>query len=260
MANNLKLGLTNLLMQPGVVLKNGTGGGAPALIETAPYVMANLLFDDRYTLWKTSVLAAATYPVDFDLGSAKSVSAAAAMGYRTALGTGPTIDIQYTNTAYPAGPWTSTTPNTIANLVLNLRDDALEFGSISARWWRFNVNVGANTQFSLAKLFLGVLTDLGGQHSPGAVYTPLGNRSETSLPGGAVVLTELGDDGAEFRIPWKVAAAAVEAAFLTFQTLPGSRLLLWPDSHFYEVYLKGRQLSQARNFQNDYDLVLGRMT
>jgi hypothetical protein len=130
---------------------------------------------------------------------------------------------------------------------------------VSARWWRFIFNVGASTQFSIAKLFLGVLADLGGQHSPGATYAPMGNRLETSLPGGAIVLSEQGDDGAEFRIPWQVAAPAVEAAFLSFQTLPGSRLLLWPDGHFYDAYLKGRQLTQTRNFQNDYELILGRM-
>jgi hypothetical protein len=256
---NLKFGLANLLMQPGALLKNGTGGGAPALIETAPYVMANLLVDDRYTLWKSSALSTTPVNVDFDLGSTQAINAAGMLGFRPIINGGPFVDVYYQTGAYtPGGAWTFLA--SLSGITLNIRDDGVEFGSVNARSVRFQITPSANgTVFTLGKFFVGALSDTGAKHSPGATYTPMGNRTETPLVGGAVVLTELGDDGAEFRIPWNVAAPSIEGIFLTFQTLPGSRLMLWPDGHFFEVYLKGRQLTQTRNFQNDYDLVLGRM-
>ncbi len=257
---NTKLGLTNYLTSSATALKNGTGSGAPALIETAPYKMSNLLSSDRYTLWKSSILSAPTqYFVDFDLGSGKSVGAAAAEGFRAAAGVGPFIDVLYQVSTYtPGGTWLFA--GSIPNLAVNLRDDGVEFTPVTARYWRFQLTPsGASDQFSLGKFFLGLLTDLGAQHSPGATYTPMGNRLETPFPGGAIALTELGDDGSEIHIPWQVASGAVAQAFLTLQTLPGSILLFWADGHIYEVYLKGRQITQTRNFQGDYDVVLGKM-
>ncbi|HXJ49417.1 MAG TPA: hypothetical protein VNF91_09645, partial [Candidatus Acidoferrum sp.] len=168
--SNLKFGLTNWLMA-GAVLKNGTGGGAPALIETAPYVMANLLYSDRYTLWKTSVLTTPTqYLVDFDLGATRAINCAAAMGFRPQSGGGLFVDVSYQTGAYnPAGSWTFL--GSLTGLVVNLRDDAVEFGSVNARSVRFTISPGfANTVFTLGKFFVGTLTDLGAQHSPGAQY------------------------------------------------------------------------------------------
>jgi hypothetical protein len=258
---NTKLGLLNLVTQPGVVLKNGTGGGAPARIETAPYVMENALLGDRYTLWKTSAISTPTqYPVDIDLGAGFLVGCAAMNGFRPVNGFGPLVDVSYQVSTYtPGGAWTFV--GSISGPVVNLRDDGIEFAPVTARFWRFVLNPGgASNVFTLGKFFLGSLTDLGAQHSPGSQYTPFGNRSEIVLPGGAVVLTELGDDGAEFSITWQVASSSVESAFLSMQTLAGTQLLLWPDGHFYETYLKERRVTQTRNFKNDYTFILGRMS
>jgi len=258
---NLKFGLTNLLTQPGAVLKNGTGGGAPPLIETAPYVMANLLSSDRYTLWRTSTLLASTsYNVDFDLGSNQSINTGAMQGYRPASGAGPFVDVYYqTGTYTPGGTWNFL--GSIVNLVFNLRDDYVEFSPVTARSVRFVITVGgSNLVFTLGKFFIGSVTDLLGEHSPGATYAPFSGRLETPLPGGAVVLTEQGDEQGEFTIPWNYAPALVESLFLTLQTLRSTQLMIWPDGHVYEVFLKGRRLVQtrARQASRDYELVFGR--
>src|SRR4029077_1242984 len=207
---NLKFGLTNLLTQPGVILKNGTGGGAPALIESAPYVMANLLLGDRWTLWKPPGLAIGSYNVDFDLGGNKAINAAGFHGFRPIGVAGPSIDVSYqTGTYNGAGSWTFL--DTMVGARLNLRDDGLECGQVTARSVRFTINIVANgATFTLGKFFVGSLTDMGAKHSPGTTYSPMGNRTETELIGGAIVLAELGDEGAEFRLLWLVASPTVE--------------------------------------------------
>src|SRR4051812_43769928 len=103
---NIKFGTLNLLTQAATLLKNGTGGGAPALIETAPYTMAQLLNGDRYSFWKSSILTGPSteYDVDFRLPATSSIAAASAHGFRTVSGPAFTIDVLYQTGAYtPAG-------------------------------------------------------------------------------------------------------------------------------------------------------------
>ncbi|HXT99584.1 MAG TPA: hypothetical protein VN903_01240, partial [Polyangia bacterium] len=71
MASNTKIGLTNYIAS--ATLMNGSGGGAPALIQTSPYTMSNLVGSDRYKFWMSSALAASSaFNVDFDLGANRS--------------------------------------------------------------------------------------------------------------------------------------------------------------------------------------------
>lgn len=44
----------NAIANAGVSLKNGTGGGAPALEQNADWPMSHLLIADRETYWRTS--------------------------------------------------------------------------------------------------------------------------------------------------------------------------------------------------------------
>lgn len=248
---NTKFGLVNLLTQAATVLKNGTGGGAPALIETAPYAMANLKNASRYTIWKSSSLTAATqYNVDFNLGSAQSISAAAALGYRLASGENiSAIDVYYQTGVYaPAGTW-----NYLGTIValgaasLGGRDSGVEFGAVSASSVRFTITVGAsNTVFSLGNFFVGLSTDLGGIHSPEGSFQPFGNRLETTLPSGATVLTGLGDDGATWRIPWSFVQSAMRATYLSVQALSGGLVLIDAEGNFFQVFLVNRAVTQTR--------------
>lgn len=94
----------------GATLQNGTGGGAPALVQDAAFPMANLLADDRQILWSPGAAAfPLTITVDVTLASAATVSALSLMGLRLATGSAITSIEFFTQAgAYtPGGTWTS---------------------------------------------------------------------------------------------------------------------------------------------------------
>lgn len=241
---NTRLGLFNLLAEPGVVLKNGTGGGAPALIEVVPYKMSNLLNGDRYSLWKTPLLSnASTYSVDFDLGFTASLNAMGLLGYRLATGSGPGIDMLYQTGAYtPGGAWVA-----FGNTVAEQRDTGEAGGTVSARSVRFTISpTDPNESFSLGAFFAGSLDDLGGIHSLGGARTPFQNRLETPFISGSVALTRLGDDGQTWTMPWHSIPDATRAKLLAAQSRPRSFVLVDADSAFSEVYLRNGAIAESR--------------
>jgi len=240
---NTRLGLTNLLLEPGVVLKNGTGGGAPALIESAPYTMSNLLNGDRSSLWKTSVLtSAATYRIDFDLGATVSLNAGAMMGYRLATGVGPGVDFLYQTGAYnPVGVWTY-----IDTFGADRRDVGVVGATVSARSVRFLLSPGdVSETFSLGGFFVGEVSDLGGIHSPGGVHTPFQNRLETPLANGSVVIARLGDPGHTWTMPWNSIPLATRNILRSAQGRPTTFVLVDHEGNFFEVYLRGGALTEG---------------
>ena len=248
--SNVFIGLTNRITA--ATLKNGTGGGAPALIEQSPYLMSNLIGTDRYTVWKSSPLSNPTqYNIDFDLGGNKTLDALALLGHRYLVGSGISYDISYQTGAYnPVGVWTFVATLSVGQTV---RDVGFQFGPVTARSVRFTaVPSGAGTVVTLGKFFAGDLTDLGGiGTTPG--YEPYRNRSEISQPNGATVLFDVGDPGADFTLPWPSIPLATRATLLTIQGASGSFVMVDPDGAFFEVYAKGGRVSTARRFSTLFD-------
>jgi hypothetical protein len=253
---NTRLGLTNWLFQPGAVLKNGTGGGAPALSEVSPYVMAHLLVADRYTFWRSATLPDATaFDVDFDLGSPMEVDAAGLLGSRLVSGGEPSsVELYSNNTAYPGvpGDWTFRTDSFVGTIAD--RDSGATISSVTARWWRFRLNADQDWALSLGKFFLGKLTDLGGIHSPGGLQEPFQNRLETPLVNGATVLTGLGDDGGTLVMPWNLVLDAIRQHFLTAQRERGAIVVVDADGKWQEMFLRNGKVSVSRPSFNLYDI------
>lgn len=240
--SNSRFVLTNHALA--ATLKNGTGGGAPAREEESPYLMERLLGRDRYGFWRTSsTFGAGTVQVDLDLGAAKDITFVGVLGYRAA--TDAVVDVTiYSATAYGPGPWTaraapamSGAPRTSLTGPYAPRDVGEQIGTISARYWRFEF--GCTGQFQAGTLALGVVTDLGAAHGPGAISSPYRFRNEQSLVGGSVVIEDLGDMGRDMSIPLPQALEARRSVIEGLADAPGSFLYLDPFNHVFEVFIPG---------------------
>jgi hypothetical protein len=259
---NTKLGLTNLIAS--ATLKNGSGG-APALDQTSPYIMANLKTSDRHTLWQTgNPPGGSPVAVDFDLGSNKAVTAVGVLGFRGAnfaSVTSVAISSAASAAGYPPAGWTlQATINVSALAPEDQRDFGAVIGSVSHRYWRFEF-IHSGTPWTAGKFWVGNPTDLGAIHSPGGIYAPFRNRLETPQPGGAIVLNDVGDPGADFTLPWEAIPQSLRDTLLALKYQSGSFLLIDPDGLFFEVYVRGGKVTTARRFTTTFDanLELARM-
>lgn len=242
MANNSRFILLNKVFQYGTLL-NATAVGAPARDETSPYLMENAMRAGRKTVWQQASGGAMQF--DVDLGSAKAVDCAAVCGFRADSATVVSCDIQYSTTYYPAAVvWTTADSVALTN---NPRDAGKVFagGSVTKRYWRFNF--GATGTFSLSSLWLGVLTDLGGLHSPDAVTTPFRNRLEQGQQDGSFILNDLGDKGHDFTLPFNVTNATLRTTLAGLSDYSGSLVYIDPDDYFYEVIVRQGRVSQRRS-------------
>lgn len=256
---NTKVGRINRLItaqNSSVVLKNGTGGGAPALIESAPYVMSNLLHYDRSTPWKSSTLLdGVDYDVDFETGVNPTIDTAGLQGYRLLSGEGSvTLKIYYQTGAYtPGGTWTQLG----ATLGLGSRDRIAQFADTAVASLRFRLNSsGDDAVLAISKFGAWDVTDMGGIHSPGGTATLFKNRLETPLPSGAIAVTKLGDDGATFTFPWRELTTSQRATLRQLQATDYSVLLIDADGDPHECFVQGGQLVETRNFLIDGEFTL----
>lgn len=249
--SNTKLGLTNLITTS-TTLKNGGGGGAPALDQTSPYTMANAQNSDRYTLWETSSSPAAPVWVDFDLGANTTVTAAAVLGIRLTGSGFTSVKVWSASAATGYPPSIPTVFTQQGQLAGDARDMGVTFASVSHRYWRFEFNHTGAPWF-VGRLWLGVPTDLGLVHSPGGIYSPYRNRSEKPAPGGAPILLDIGDPGADFTLPWKTIPSSLRDTLLSLADQSGSFILIDADGNFFEVYVKRGGLKVARQSPVSFD-------
>lgn len=248
MANSRFL-ITNLV--EAATLKNGTGGGAPARDEASPYVMERVQYGDRNTVWTSSATPASPLNVEFDMGSAVSVEACALLGVRS-LDATQTIQVAaYSAAAYPGGPWTLRGITSASTK----RDMATTFNSVSARYWRVQITASVPTKFSIGRIWLGPVTDLGIKHSPGAKSSPFRNRLEQAQATGSFVINDLGDPGRDISLPFGVISSATDATLAALSDVTGSFVFIDPDSNVYEVILRGGRVERANNFASYSDSI-----
>jgi hypothetical protein len=214
------------------------------------------LTSDRYHVWQTSDTPDGIYDLDF--GDNFAVSVAAVLGYRPkTIGVASvlTVDVYSSTDAngYPpvaSSSWTSRGSIT-GFATATFRDFGTTFNSTSARYWRFEFN-GSNP-WSVGRLWLGAQTDLGGIHSPGGTYQPYRNRLETPQPGGAIVLNNLGDPGADFMHPWAGITSSLRSTLLSLQAKRSTFLMIDADSRFFEVFLVGGRVNDSRRDPSLFD-------
>ena len=134
----VKIYKRNYLAGTSATLKNGTGGGAPAISEDPDWPMSNLLVADRYSYWKINLADENPgIPVDFDIGFAGSFDAAGfsmmrAHGSTKAL---PTLEV-FSDTVYPMTSPVSRALFDLPNFPTN--NGLQEFSTVVARYWSFS--------------------------------------------------------------------------------------------------------------------------
>lgn len=159
---SLKFLTTNYIES--ATLENGTGGGAPALSETAPYLTSNTQKRSRRSIWQKP--SAANIDIDFDLGSDKVLDAGGIGAHSPIVSGTAGIDeftIKYATAAsgYGPGPWTNA-PGAVSVDPAGARDKVVDFSSqvAAARYIRFSLVV--TTVFTLGKFVIGTYDyDLG---------------------------------------------------------------------------------------------------
>lgn len=236
--------LVNLAATIGTI-KNGTGGGAPALDEETPYAMSRLLIPDRLAFWRSSASpgTAGVLNIDVDLGAATTIGFAGLLGYRAATTDALTDVIVTADSVYPIVSTTSRAafsfagaPATAASGPYAPRDAGGVLSSpLSRRYWRFELSVA--DQFQVGTLVLGVVTDVGAVHSPNAVMSPYRFRSQQPLVGGGVWIDDLGDRGADYTLPFNVADLTRTNLLASLADLPGSFVFLDHQDAVAEVVL-----------------------
>lgn len=227
-------------------LKNGTGGGAPALDQVSPYTMANAQTADRRTPWQSSS-GAASFDYDLDLGASRTISVAALLGLRmvTSESSG-TLEVSYTS-SYPGGPWTSIGTQTWAS---GARDVGIVLSNTAAgRYWRFTITPDTTQNIVVGRVWLGNYTnyDLGGMHSPGGISSPFQNRIEQALEDGSVNINTLGFPGRDFTLPFNTASETLRDQLTAVAATSGTVVYIDPEDDVYEVYVRQGRAQVARS-------------
>lgn len=237
-------------------LKNGTGGGAPALDEVSGYPMTNALQWDRYTLWKQS--SGADMNFDIDLGGSYTVQAFAVLGQRSVPASSTVTGVEVftqTGTYTPGGTWTSRGTITVGAL----RDAGLILANsvASVRSVRFAFDVTGT--FTLGRLWVGELDhDLGGIYSPGSRRTLIKPRVRNVALGQVPVVTGIGDDRYLFEMSFEAADSTLRNKLLLTARANRSVVYVDHDSTFYECLLAGDQYSEEHIWNSSavYNAVL----
>jgi hypothetical protein len=213
--------VTNRVLNAATVLKNGTGGGAPALVQDAAYPMANLQTADRYSVWSTGASPPGPTLVHYDLGADQSVLFVGILGLRgvnDAAITPITCDVGK-RTAAQGYSGTAADYTDVASFGDGRRDLAATITAASGRYWQFEFNALPSTGFSIGKLMLSTaLTDLGILYSPGAEVAIIKPQVRTRTPGGAQAATYLGDARRRFTFPYRTVDATLLGTLRTLGT------------------------------------------
>lgn len=196
---SLRFGFTNHVQ--GATLKNGSGGGAPALDEVSPWVMTMAQNRDRGMPWQAS--AAGFIDVDFDLGSNKSVGLLAVLGHRSApsgaIGATACDVLTQTGAYTPGGVWTS---RGVITLGSGVRDGGYEIAPVTARSVRFSFT--AAQAFTIGRLFAGTVEqDFDCVSSPGYARKPITQRIENRMADGSPFFTIFGEERWEYSLPYE---------------------------------------------------------
>ena len=233
--------LTLNLVQAFGALKNGTGGGAPARDEVAPYVMENAMDRDRRTLWQQSSGAGMTF--DIDLLAAKNVTYCGIHGLRGVGGGGVGVcDVQYA-TSYPPGGWTNFGTLTPAGA----RDAYALVGQQNARYWRFDFSI-VSSAFSIGKLWLGVVNvDLGFSFTARRERPRLPTIIERSMAEDPFV-TVRGDVRTEFEIDFFNVTATTLSNLRNLVLSGNSFIMLDFNDNVYEVICPDSTLEVSTKF------------
>lgn len=255
---NIQIFKTNVLATPGVVLKNGTGGAAPALDEDPDWPMRNLLLQDRYSAWRSKTNNAIV-SVDFDLGSAQTIIDFFVTNYRfygvTAFSGG--VDL-YSGSSYPPGDF-------IDSFSILANDNRFVMPSTSARYWRMDVATPVPAGGAVScKLWLGRAADRLIITHDWSYETRLANRrlrEELRTPSGLLYAFEpaisIASNVREADLVLKTATLTEWNSLRDALSGADSRFLITdPTGALFETSLPGGRIAATRNFYGAYEIAL----
>lgn len=223
-------------------VRNGGGGGLPAREETSPHVMDRAFTADRLTPWVSAGTPTTPFEFWIDLGSSQSVTGVALLGHRPSL-PGAVTNVVVASMASSAVPGTPTTRATLS-FAADERDKGAAFSAIGAQYWKISfTNSG---QWSLGRIVLGSVIDLGFAGAPGGDMSTFQNRAETQLPNGAFVIERRGDPGASFSVLLNVGSENDLANLRSIAAWSGTVVYIDPDGNVYECIVPGGQLEATR--------------
>jgi len=147
--------------EQGLALLNGGGGGAPAMLQVAPYLMVNAFTSDRRAVWLAALGTSGAFQFDGDKVNSNNTRLwfMHNLQLHNAVTGAVTVKLQ-SATTYPAGPWTQrgSTVTIPRNTSSPRRDFGESFTSITDRYWRllFEWTAGQNPVVSLGRWRVGV--------------------------------------------------------------------------------------------------------
>jgi hypothetical protein len=259
----LRFVTVNFIEATAAILKNGTGGGAPALDEVSPYLMTNAMKHARRVLWQNSGGVAMQFDVDLTgAASNKTTRVGGMAAHRPIAGaltgiTAFTIKFSTHANGYPpvsGNPWTDV-PGAVAVSTGSARDKGVVFASdVTARYFRFDLTVGST--FTLGKFFLGIRDyDLGFLYSPGVQILGISPNVEERTVGIDPVISYVGDDRELWTIPYHQVLSASVTILDALRKLRSSFLMIDKSDVFREVIVQRGEFGRAITFEQTSDTI-----
>jgi hypothetical protein len=239
----------------------GTFTPAVAANEVAPYLIDNLLIDDRRVLWQGT---GAVITVDVDLGANRPITIVGLHGNRPiGLGAAGIVSIvtkfATTATGYPpasGGAWTNANNGVLSGVTFN-RDVValLTAGGHNARYWRYDLEI-VSSPFTLGKLLAGDISpDLGMVYSSASIEdsTPV---AEERTYGRDPIVTIIGDKRRVLEIEYRSITSTTLAVLSLLAERNRSLILVDDNDVPREVIVRGSSLRYVHRFTNLYDAKL----
>lgn len=238
----IRLVTANLVELYGV-LKNGTGGGAPARDEVAPYVMENALQHDRRVLWQQ--LSGGAMQYDIDLGAARQVRALGLHGHRPLDAGGGVLSAtgQYASSYPPGGGWT----NAGVISLVGARDAVTVLAATQTfRYWRLAFDT-VGGPFTLGKIMLGQIVDLGQNPSTQVERLRLPNVLDRTA-GEDPIVTIVGDIRTRFTLRFRSIIGGVLGTLRALAAVGQSFILIDRDDVGWEVIVVDNEIEYELTF------------
>jgi len=245
--STVRLSYTNYM--PKALLKNGTGGGAPARDEIAGYPMENALNVDRYTPYIVDFGSDFKYDVDLGANHIVGLIALLNMGilFPGDVGLYNVSLVEYSTSVNgypPTAPssWTSVPGDWPLSIPLGQRDIGLVFTSggvpvtVNARYFRIHLDSAGAA--SLGRFHLGKFDwDPGFLYNPGAENERLYRTTRLIMGSGAPVVTRVGRDSRRFTLPLNAITDAQRATLNAVADQPNPFAYFDPQDEVHEVRL-----------------------
>jgi hypothetical protein len=208
----------NYLLSSGVTIKNGTGGGAPALQENAAYPMSNLLKVDRHTVWATGISAPNPTLVHIDLGQDRALTFFAVLGMRQPPGAAGNTITSIFGTRTAALGYSGVSTDYIDRATVTVPTTELDGGVVAAsatgRYLQVKVSIiNTSLGLTLGKFAAGLLDqDLGANlvYSPGAEGRLVTPQVRTETMAGFPVISYVGSRYVRFLLPFNAITTATK--------------------------------------------------